>query len=91
MTRRIGFLAFDGVQTLDLVGPADAFTSDAFAELDPAAGQSPRPYEVVGIGPHANRLTPSAGIVLHAHPTVPTSNGRRPPTAPGGPGNKKPR
>jgi hypothetical protein len=29
-TRRIGFLAFDGLQALDLVGPADAFGSDAF-------------------------------------------------------------
>jgi hypothetical protein len=38
-TKRIGFLGFDGVQALDIVGPADAFGSDAFASLDLGAGK----------------------------------------------------
>jgi transcriptional regulator GlxA family with amidase domain len=65
--RRIGFLAFDGVQALDLVGPADAFGSDAFASLDlgPAGDQSP-PYEVVVIGLARRQFTTSAGLVMRA-------------------------
>ena len=50
--RRIGFLAFDGVQALDFVGPADAFASDAFKLLakNPDNAITPSPYEVVIIG-----------------------------------------
>jgi transcriptional regulator GlxA family with amidase domain len=87
--RRIGFLGFDGVQTLDLVGPADAFTSDAFAELGTCAGQSAPPYEVVIIGLHAKRFTSSAGIVMHADAIVPTSIGLDTLIVPGGAGLRK--
>jgi transcriptional regulator GlxA family with amidase domain len=64
--RRIGFLGFDGVQALDIVGPADAFGSDVFdsAILGESAGQ--RPYEIVVIGLTARRFTTSAGLVMHA-------------------------
>ena len=34
-TRRIGFLGYDLVQALDLIGPSDAFASDAFASDNP--------------------------------------------------------
>src|SRR5204863_91190 len=45
--RRIGFLAFDGVQALDLIGPADAFASDAFSGKSPAAVErTAPPYEI---------------------------------------------
>ena len=39
-TRRIGFLAFDGIQALDLVGPADAFGSDALLALFAGIGRA---------------------------------------------------
>jgi transcriptional regulator GlxA family with amidase domain len=60
--RRIGFLAFDGVQALDLIGPADAFGSDALLELFPGAP----PYEVVLIGVTGRTVRSSAGVELHA-------------------------
>ena len=60
--RRIGFLAFDGLQALDMVGPADAFSSDAFTELYP---ESP-PYETVIIGLTGRRLRSSSGIEFRA-------------------------
>jgi len=88
--RRIGFLGFDGVQALDLVGPADAFTSDAFAELD-AAGDAKAPrYEVVIVGLHAKRFTSSAGIVMNADATVPTAVELDTLIVPGGAGLRKP-
>jgi transcriptional regulator GlxA family with amidase domain len=75
--RRIGFLAFDGVQALDLIGPADAFASDAFdtpalrADRDDA--DHPHPYAVVLIGLTARRFTTSAGITMIADATVPSA------------------
>jgi transcriptional regulator GlxA family with amidase domain len=67
--RRIGFLAFNGVQALDLVGPADAFGSDAFAELAGGSSgeESRRPYEVVVIGLTGTRFTSSSGLSMRAH------------------------
>lgn len=62
--RRIGFLGFDGVQAMDLVGPADAFGSDAFAEL---ADVHEPPYEVVVIGLTGKRFTSSCGVRMAAH------------------------
>ena len=68
-TRRIGFLAFDGVQALDLVGPADAFCSDAFAGLDDAtnATASAPPYQVLLIGLTGSTFTSSSGLRMRAH------------------------
>jgi len=74
-TRRIGFLGFDGVQALDLVGPADAFVSDAFATIDRAErGARPRaPYEVVVIGLQGRRFETSSGLVMRADASTPSS------------------
>jgi transcriptional regulator GlxA family with amidase domain len=63
---RVGFLAFDGVQALDLVGPADAFASDAFHDLYPTVP----PYEVVTIGLAGRLFCSSAGINMVAHATI---------------------
>src|SRR5438309_5377526 len=65
--RRIGFLAFDGLQALDLVGPADAFGSDAFRD-NGASGTTPAspPYECVVIGLTGKRFTTSAGLRMEA-------------------------
>jgi transcriptional regulator GlxA family with amidase domain len=61
--RRIGLLGFDGIQALDLVGPADAFGSDALAP--PAAGPT-APYEIVVIGLTGRRFKTSCGVVMQA-------------------------
>lgn len=73
--RRIGFLAFDGVQALDLIGPADAFAADAFQALARESENDlpSRPYEVVIAGLQGKRFTASSGIVMRANATVPTT------------------
>jgi transcriptional regulator GlxA family with amidase domain len=68
--RRVGFLVYDSVQALDLIGPADAFASDAFDRVD--ADESTKPYEVVLIGLTGQRFTTSAGIVMTADTTIAT-------------------
>jgi len=64
--RRIGFLGFDGVQALDLVGPADAFGSDAFHSLDLGTDSAKPPYEIVVLGLSAKTFVTSTGLVMHA-------------------------
>jgi transcriptional regulator GlxA family with amidase domain len=66
ITRRIGSLAFDGMQALDLVGPADAFGSDALMSSSPV-NDEPQPYEVVAVGLTGKRIISSSGVLLHAH------------------------
>jgi putative intracellular protease/amidase len=88
--RRIGFLGFDGVQSLDFVGPADAFTSDAFDAVAPGGDQDRRPYDVVIIGVHGRRFTTSAGMVLQADTTLSTSIALDTLIVPGGKGLRKP-
>ncbi len=56
--RRVGLLAYDGMQALDLVGPAEAF-----AAVQNTAGPA---YEVVIIGLTGRRLTAETGIQLRA-------------------------
>jgi transcriptional regulator GlxA family with amidase domain len=97
MTRRIGFLGFDGIQTLDLSGPVDAFMSDAFksgavasfnGNQGDANGKSP--YEVVVIGLTGKRFTTSSGLTMQADIT--TTKKVRVDTLiiPGGPGLREP-
>jgi transcriptional regulator GlxA family with amidase domain len=88
--RRIGFLGFDGVQSLDLFGPADAFTSDAFEATGPLGDSDRRPYDVVVIGVHARRFTTSAGIVLQADATLSSSVALDTLIVPGGRGLRRP-
>lgn len=72
MTRRVGFLGFDGIQALDLVGPADAFGSDALLAIghgDTSGTLVPdavAPYEVVVIGLDGRTFVTSSGLVLQA-------------------------
>ena len=67
-TRRIGFLGYDGVQGIDLVGPAEAF-----AAVPAEENGAPTPYEVVVIGLRGRRFVTEAGITMQADATVPTS------------------
>lgn len=70
--RRIGFLAFDGVQALDLFGPADAFGSDALSpdQGADAASTSRAPYEIIIIGLGRRDVRTSIGATLRAHTTT---------------------
>ena len=62
MRRRIGILGYDGVQGLDLVGPAEAFAS-AHAGADPA-------YDIVIIGLTGRRFRSETGIRFEADTTI---------------------
>jgi transcriptional regulator GlxA family with amidase domain len=66
--RRVAFLGFDGVQALDLIGPADAFTSDVFLgrRLNGEIQEHWPPYEVTIIGLTGRHFTTSGGVVMRA-------------------------
>ncbi len=61
--RRIGILAYDGVQALDLIGPAETF---AAAENTNDGAEQGRPYEVVVVGLTARRVVSETGFTLLA-------------------------
>jgi len=64
---RVGFLGFEGLMALDLVGPIDAFTS---AVLEEADGRTTNLYEVVIIGLTGRPFTSESGIVFKPHKTI---------------------
>jgi transcriptional regulator GlxA family with amidase domain len=85
--RRIGFLGFEGVMALDLVGPIDAFTS---ARISGADGVPRACYEIVIIGLDHKCFASESGVLFKPHTTL-----RRAPTLdtliiPGGPGLRNP-
>src|SRR5215471_14448155 len=85
---RVGFLGFDGVMALDLVGPIDAFTSAATIGPD---GQRRPCYEVVIIGLDDKPFATESGIRM-----VPDATWRNAPELdtlliPGGKGLRVPR
>jgi transcriptional regulator GlxA family with amidase domain len=90
MTRRIGFLAYDELQALDLIGPSDAFASDAFRTLDLGDAGRERPYEIVIIGLTGRTFTTSSGITMRAHAAVPTAVKLDTLIVPGGAGLRRP-
>jgi len=90
--RRIGFLAFDGMQALDLVVPADAFGSDALhgSESSGAAPASPR-YECIVIGLTGKKFTCSSGLIMEATAVTRTARLRLDTLiVPGGEGLRRP-
>jgi len=64
---KIGFLGFEGVMALDLVGPVDAFSS-AFVEN--GNGERENCYEIVVIGLTARPFTSENGIIFKPHTTI---------------------
>jgi transcriptional regulator GlxA family with amidase domain len=65
MTRRIGILGFEGVQALDIIGPADAFGSDALRD-EHSLVDGQLAYEVVIIGLSRYTFTSSSGVGMYA-------------------------
>lgn len=64
---RVGFLGFEGLMALDLVGPIDAFTS-AFVENN--KGQVENCYEIVIIGLTGRPFTSESGVIFKPHKTI---------------------
>src|SRR5580692_4987595 len=62
--RRIGIAVYDGVETLDVAGPADVFSS-ANQLLD----QGPAAYEVVVTGARRGRVAAESGVSFYADTT----------------------
>ena len=87
--RRIGILAFDDVQAVDLFGPADVFRSDALDAPEFRDGTA-RPYEVVVIGINSRRCVASNGIEIAARHVIPTSVELDTLIVPGGRGLRQP-
>ena len=58
--RRIGIIAYDGVQGLDIVGPADAFAAATVTEN----GRTVPAYEITLIGLTAKPALSESGIVF---------------------------
>jgi transcriptional regulator GlxA family with amidase domain len=63
MRPRIGILGYDGIQALDLVGPAEAFASVTNED-------GTRAYDIAVIGLDSTRFTSETGLTLYADTTV---------------------
>ncbi|MEM9055851.1 MAG: GlxA family transcriptional regulator [Pseudomonadota bacterium] len=64
-TKRIGFLAFDGFQGLDLIGPLEAFE-----EANQLPGSTRRPYQTVVVTRDGEPAVADSGITLCAHASI---------------------
>jgi transcriptional regulator GlxA family with amidase domain len=85
--RRVGFLGFDGVMALDLIGPIDAFTS-AVTERNNGA---PVPcYEIVIIGLGKKPFVSESGVLFQPHTTIHHAPALDTLFIPGGQGLRKP-
>ena len=65
--KRIGFLGFDGVASLDLTGPLEAF---AAAQAGDSPGQRGPRYELNIIGLGTRNFVSESGVVFKAHHTM---------------------
>lgn len=64
---RVGFLGFEGLMALDLVGPIDAFSS---AVIEGGKGETESCYEIVIIGLTSRPFTSESGVVFKPHKTI---------------------
>jgi transcriptional regulator GlxA family with amidase domain len=85
--RRVGFLGFDGVMALDLVGPIDAFNS---ASVQGSNGTETRCYETVIIGLSKRPFVSESGVVFVPHATIQTAPDLDTLIVPGGRGTRVP-
>ena len=65
--RRIGFIGFDGVRTLDLTGPLEAFTA---ARTVAAEAESKCEYELVVVGVNGKNFVSQSGVIFTAQQTL---------------------
>jgi transcriptional regulator GlxA family with amidase domain len=86
--KRIGILGFDGVQALDLTGPAEAFSAAVVEEN----GDGPqRCYEVRVIGLTSNPFVAAdTGLIYKPHTTINNAPPLDTLIVPGGPGLRQP-
>ena len=69
--KRVGFLGYDGLQALDLVGPLEAFMAAVGEEGNGNGNVPPQDrYEVLVIGLTDQPFTAETGIVFHPHKTI---------------------
>src|SRR5581483_145927 len=59
--RRIAILLYDGVETIDVAGPADVFFS-----ANQLLGRQPAPYDLVVAGTRRGRIVAESGVCFHA-------------------------
>src|SRR5688572_9359012 len=81
--RRVGFLGFDGVNALDLVGPLEAFAT-ALGDDGTAL------YETVVIGVEGRAFTADSGVVFKPSATLATAPPLDTLVVPGGSGLRRP-
>ncbi len=86
--KRIGLLGFDGVQALDLTGPAEAFSAAVIEEK----GDGPqRCYEVLVVGLTSKPFVAAdSGLIYKPHTTIHTAPPLDTLIIPGGPGLRQP-
>jgi transcriptional regulator GlxA family with amidase domain len=83
----VGIIGFDGLNALDLIGPAEAFGT---AQSE-GANQSPKSaYDVVVIGLSCRRFVAESGVVFHPHTTLQTAPKLDTIIIPGGRGLRRP-
>ena len=68
--KRIGFLGFDGAAALNLVGPADAFST---AALDDGYGNRISCYEICTIGLSSEPFQAESGMIFNTQETLGTA------------------
>lgn len=86
--KRIGLLGFDGIQALDLTGPAEAFSA-AIVEENGDGAQ--RCYEVLVIGLTAEPFVAAdSGLIYKPHKTIQNVPALDTLIIPGGPGLRRP-
>jgi transcriptional regulator GlxA family with amidase domain len=83
--RRIGFIGFDGVRTLDLAGPLDAFTASRGVGTGLANLQG-SPYQIVVVGLKQKSFVSESGITFRAQETTDTVSSLDTIIIPGGSG-----
>lgn len=63
--RRVAILGYDGVQALDVVGPADVF-----AVANALKGRDPAPYDIALLAPRSGPIATESGVRLCADGTL---------------------
>lgn len=85
--KRIGFLVYDGITALDLIGPAEAF---ACASVPGSRGERRAAYEVVTIGLDRRACASESGVTLVPSATLATAPSLDTLIVPGGSGLREP-